>query len=289
MAWDPVSGKKRWEVRSKAPHWSGVLSTASGVVFVGAQTGEFKAIDAADGRQLWSFQTGSGITGLPITWERNGRQYVTVTSGAATVYGALAGDPELANVPAGSSLWTFALMPYARPQIRSRVASSVGGYRPRIERPSSTFSCTKSSKAVISTASAAIRRRWPPGSRPRLRRRRPRCRPATPARRRSRSARRCRSPGAASGWSARSAAGGRRETAARDLGAVAEAAVGDDAGHAALHQPADQDAAGRRGAGVLAAVDHEHRAGRALFHRLALRVARSLKTVIGFRSSRAGM
>ena len=111
MAWDPVSGKKRWEVRSKAPHWSGVLSTASGVVFVGAQTGEFKAHDAADGRQLWSFQTGSGITGLPITWERNGRQYVTVTSGAATVYGALAGDPELANVPAGSSLWTFALMP----------------------------------------------------------------------------------------------------------------------------------------------------------------------------------
>lgn len=110
VAWDPVAGKKVWEVDSKAPNWSGVLSTASGLVFVGTQTGQFKAYDAANGKELWSFQTGSGISGLPIAWERNGRQYITVTSGAATVYAALAGDPELANMPAGSSLWTFALM-----------------------------------------------------------------------------------------------------------------------------------------------------------------------------------
>jgi alcohol dehydrogenase (cytochrome c) len=111
VAWDPVAGKKVWEVPSKAPNWSGVLSTASGLVFVGTQTGQFKAYDAANGKEVWSFQTGSGITGLPIAWERNGRQYITVTSGAATVYAALAGDPELANVPAGGSVWTFALMP----------------------------------------------------------------------------------------------------------------------------------------------------------------------------------
>ncbi len=109
VAWDPVSGKKAWEVSLKTPNWAGVLTTATGLVFTGTQTGQFKAFDAGSGRELWSFQTGSGISGLPITWEKDGRQYVTVTSGAATVYGALAGDPELANVPAGSSLWTFAL------------------------------------------------------------------------------------------------------------------------------------------------------------------------------------
>ena len=75
------------------------------------QTGQFKAYDAKNGKELWSFQTGSGISGLPIAWEHQGRQYITVTSGAATVYAALAGDPELGNMPAGSSLWTFALMP----------------------------------------------------------------------------------------------------------------------------------------------------------------------------------
>jgi alcohol dehydrogenase (cytochrome c) len=109
VAWDPATGKKVWEVQAKTPSWSGVLSTASGVVFVGTQTGQFKAYDAKDGKELWSFQTGSGISGLPIAWEHNGREYITVMSGAATVYAALAGDPELANVPAGSSLWTFAL------------------------------------------------------------------------------------------------------------------------------------------------------------------------------------
>jgi alcohol dehydrogenase (cytochrome c) len=109
VAWDPTTGKKAWEVLLKSPNWAGVLTTAPGLVFTGTQTGQFKAFDAKNGRPLWSFQTGSGISGLPITWEKDGRQYVTVTSGAATVYGALAGDPELANVPAGSSLWTFAL------------------------------------------------------------------------------------------------------------------------------------------------------------------------------------
>ena len=44
----------------------------------------------------------------------------------------------------------------------------------------------------------------------------------------------------------------------RDLRRVAKAAVGHDAGDAALHQPRDQDRAGRGGARVLAAVDHEH-------------------------------
>lgn len=109
VAWNPATGKKVWEIPSKTPNWAGVLSTASGLVFTGTQTGQFKAHDAKTGKELWSFQTGSGITSLPITWERNGKQYITVLSGAASLYGALAGDPELANMPAGGSVWTFAL------------------------------------------------------------------------------------------------------------------------------------------------------------------------------------
>jgi len=111
VAWDPVAGKAVWRTLNKSPFWSGVLSTDGGVVFTGSQNGQFIAFDSKTGGKLWSFQTGSGITGLPITWERDGRQYVTVLSGAATVYGALAGDPDLANVPAGGSVWTFALPP----------------------------------------------------------------------------------------------------------------------------------------------------------------------------------
>ncbi|MFZ3222745.1 MAG: PQQ-dependent dehydrogenase, methanol/ethanol family, partial [Rugosibacter sp.] len=67
------------------------------------------ALDSDTGKKLWSFQTGSGITSLPITWERNGEQYVTVVSGSANLYQAISGDPNLANVPPGSSVWTFKL------------------------------------------------------------------------------------------------------------------------------------------------------------------------------------
>jgi alcohol dehydrogenase (cytochrome c) len=110
MAWDPIANKKMWEVPSASPHWAGVLSTGGGLVFTGALTGEFMAYDAKDGKKLWQFQTGSGITGLPITWSHKGKQYVTITSGSATVWGALAGDKNIANVPSGSSVWTFALL-----------------------------------------------------------------------------------------------------------------------------------------------------------------------------------
>ena len=106
-----AAAKPAWTVRNKSPFWAGVLSTASGVVFTGSQTGQFLAFDSKSGKKLWSFQTGSGISGLPIAWEKNGREYITVLSGAAQVYGALAGDPDLANVPAGGSVWTFALPP----------------------------------------------------------------------------------------------------------------------------------------------------------------------------------
>ena len=109
VAWDPVAGKAVWTHRNKSPFWAGVLSTASGVVFTGAQNGQFMAFDAKSGNKLWSFQTGSGISGLPIAWEKDGREYITVLSGSAHVYGALASDPDTANVPAGGSVWTFAL------------------------------------------------------------------------------------------------------------------------------------------------------------------------------------
>jgi len=59
--------------------------TAGGLVFTGTLTGEFIAVDADTGKTLWQFQTPSGIIGQPVTWERNGKQYVTITSGIGGV------------------------------------------------------------------------------------------------------------------------------------------------------------------------------------------------------------
>src|SRR5260221_5955018 len=58
---DPLTGKTKWEAPSAIPRFSGVLSTAGGVVVSGQLTGEFEAFDADSGKKLWQFQTGSGV------------------------------------------------------------------------------------------------------------------------------------------------------------------------------------------------------------------------------------
>lgn len=106
---DPMTGKSKWEVPYKSPNYSSTLVTAGDLVFTGVMTGEFQALDADTGKVLWSFQTPSGILAQPVTWEKNGKQYVTVMSGIGGVYALRGGDPNLTNVPAGVTMWTFGL------------------------------------------------------------------------------------------------------------------------------------------------------------------------------------
>ena len=106
---DPMTGKAKWEAPSDLPRFSGVLSTAGGVVFSGQLTGEFEAFDADTGKKLWEFKTGSGIEGQPITWEQGGVQYVAVASGVGGVYSIFSADERMAAIPPGGSLWFFAL------------------------------------------------------------------------------------------------------------------------------------------------------------------------------------
>ena len=114
---DPLTGRSQWAVPFKSPNFAGTLVTAGGLVFTGSLTGEFMAVDADTGKTLWEFHTSAGIVGQPITWEQNGKQYVAITSGAAGPYVMRAGDPNLAHVPAGGSLWTFKLFEeYSGPQ-----------------------------------------------------------------------------------------------------------------------------------------------------------------------------
>jgi alcohol dehydrogenase (cytochrome c) len=106
---DPMTGKSKWQMAWPGqPSMAGTLSTAGDLVFTGAATGEFMAVDANTGKKLWEFQTSSGIIGLPVTFEADGKQYVTVVSGSGGVW-ALLGDERMSQVPAGGSVWTFAL------------------------------------------------------------------------------------------------------------------------------------------------------------------------------------
>jgi alcohol dehydrogenase (cytochrome c) len=108
---EPLTGKQRWRVPLyDLQYWSAMLATGGGLLFTGKETGEFIALDAADGKTLWQFQTGSGINAMPVTYTYKGRQYVTVLSGVGGLYWNVAKD-KMKNVVPGGSVWTFALMP----------------------------------------------------------------------------------------------------------------------------------------------------------------------------------
>ena len=106
---DPMTGDVKWSNPTAIPRFGGVMSTDGGLVFTGRQTGEFEAINSETGETVWSYQTGSGIVGQPVTWEMDGVQYVTVLNGSGAVYTLFSGDERLANVPPGGNVWTFAL------------------------------------------------------------------------------------------------------------------------------------------------------------------------------------
>jgi alcohol dehydrogenase (cytochrome c) len=108
---DPNTGETKWEYKNPAPLWGGVMTTAGGLVFTGTPEGFFKAFDADTGAELWSFQTGSGVVGQPITFEMEGEQYVTVVSGWGGAVPLWGGEvaKTVNYLNQGGMVWTFKL------------------------------------------------------------------------------------------------------------------------------------------------------------------------------------
>jgi quinohemoprotein ethanol dehydrogenase len=81
LAWDPIAAKEKWRVKTPGVWNGGLMVTDGDLLFQGLGTGEFVAYDARDGRKLWSFDAKMGISGSPITYEVDGKQYVSVVAG----------------------------------------------------------------------------------------------------------------------------------------------------------------------------------------------------------------
>ena len=61
--------------------YSGVLSTAGGLVFFGEDSGSFAALDSETGEPLWHFQANQDWKASPMTFMVGGRQFVSIASG----------------------------------------------------------------------------------------------------------------------------------------------------------------------------------------------------------------
>ena len=80
---DPQTGEKKWEYKLDDVSDSGVLSTAGDVLFSGTREGHFLALDARDGKLLWSKYLGGQIIAGPMSYALGGKQYVSIASGSA--------------------------------------------------------------------------------------------------------------------------------------------------------------------------------------------------------------
>lgn len=110
-AMDPKTGEEVWRFENNAPLWGGVLATAGNLVFTGNPEGYLMAFNAKTGELKYRFQTGSGIVGSPITWEKDGEQYISVVSGWGGAVPLWGGEvaKRVKHLNQGGSVWTFKL------------------------------------------------------------------------------------------------------------------------------------------------------------------------------------
>jgi len=79
---DPLTGEKKWDFKMVDYTESGILTTASDLLFAGGREGNFFALDARDGALLWHVNLAGTVASGPITYQVKGRQYVAVCADA---------------------------------------------------------------------------------------------------------------------------------------------------------------------------------------------------------------
>ncbi len=87
------TGEVVWEIPQVGPqeaNYSGVLSTAGGLLFFGETGGRFAAVDAKTGKTLSTFKASESWRGSPMTYMVNGKQHVAIASGSNILSFALA-------------------------------------------------------------------------------------------------------------------------------------------------------------------------------------------------------
>jgi quinohemoprotein ethanol dehydrogenase len=95
----------------------GSTATAGGLVFRGEPDGNFLALDAKTGEELWRFQTGFGADAPPAVYEVNGEEFVAIATGGNQSQLSANGD----------AVWVFSLKGQLGPLWPPLVPQSLAG------------------------------------------------------------------------------------------------------------------------------------------------------------------
>ena len=97
-----------WTYEQRAATMS-LVATGGGLVFGGDVNGRFRALDHETGDVLWGINLGSAVTGFPITYAVDDRQYVAVSTGSANSASGFLGLTTELRPSAGNNIFVFAL------------------------------------------------------------------------------------------------------------------------------------------------------------------------------------
>jgi alcohol dehydrogenase (cytochrome c) len=87
---DPATGERKWEFKYLNPSTSGLLTTASNLIFSGDAEGNLLVLDSRNGKLLWRYQMGATLHGTsPITYMLDGKQQLLVPAGTTLTAWAL--------------------------------------------------------------------------------------------------------------------------------------------------------------------------------------------------------
>ena len=81
VALNPRTGERAWSFEMTDVTTSGILTTASDLLFTGGREGYFYAFNARDGELLWRSTLGGVIHNGPISYEVDDTQFVSVAAG----------------------------------------------------------------------------------------------------------------------------------------------------------------------------------------------------------------
>lgn len=112
VAFDPVTGTRRWvwQPESGTPMTASALATGGGIVFGGTADRQFFALDDKSSTLLWQTRLNGDISGAPISYQIDGKQYVAITAGGGAGPSSTLGRLVDVDITQGSGMvWVFAL------------------------------------------------------------------------------------------------------------------------------------------------------------------------------------
>jgi PQQ-dependent dehydrogenase (methanol/ethanol family) len=102
------TGATAWKYSQRAGTLS-LVATGGGLLFGGDTAGRFRAFDDRTGKVLWEVNLGSPVSGYPVTFAVNGKQYVAVSTGPSLVAGGVNFTTPEIKPSATNQMYVFAL------------------------------------------------------------------------------------------------------------------------------------------------------------------------------------